>query len=681
MSTETEQKAAASTSSTSAGRSRGRRLGCGLILAGLLMILGWTAVTGWRLVTRVRSLQAHLQHVESLAGEREALGWGDLDGVRTHLAGLRADLEEIQYLAGPLLPAGRLLRWVPRHGGDLAAAADLLEVAVGAVTAGDRVLQALWPAVELLEGSQGTASPGPALIEQVLPILVEAGPAITAAQRDLAGVAEARARIDPGELSSRAADLLEKLDRALPALESALRGAGVAPWLLGAEEARTYLVLVQNSHELRATGGFVSGVGELHITGGRLVSVSFRDSYDVDNFQVPHDLAPQDFQAMLSGQLVFFRDTNWDPDFPTSARTAMAVYARDQGVEADGVLAMDLDALRLLLGALGPLQVPSLPEPVTAENVLEAIQAQWGDSSGGGSDLEWWGQRKDFMGPMAIALLERLVSGEQLETTDLLQAAGRALEEKHVLVYLSDAEAAALMRELNWDGALPEPGDTSDLVAVVDSNVGFNKVDAHIERAILYEVDLGAEPGPRARLTLTYRNRSPAVGEPCFREPRYGASYADLMAGCYWDYVRVYVPPGSRWVEGSGVTIPWDAEHETGDLPPSPPQMASRDADRRWTVWASFFELAPGEEQTVTMEYELPAGVLSRGSDGSVGYTLHVRKQPGTAAMRLDVEITLPAGVVPEEGTPGELTETGRVVTDLRTDQVFELAYREEASP
>ncbi len=681
MSAEAERPESMAEESRAPGRSRGRRLGCGLILAGLLVIVGWSAVTGWRLVARFQSLQVHLRSLDSLVEGRNTLDWGVLDDARIHLAGMRADLEEIEYLAGPFLPVGRLLRWVPGRGGDLAAAEDLLDVALGVVSAGDRVVQALAPAVELLDGSEGTGGPGPTMIEQLLPILVQAQPAIEAAEADLARVSEARARIEPGGLSAQTAGLLETLDRELPVLESALHGARVAPWLLGADAGRIYLVLAQNNHELRATGGFLSGVGELRIEGGRLVSVDFRDSYAVDNFQVPHDVAPPDFQALLSGELVFFRDTNWDPDFPTSARTAMAVYARDQGVEADGVLALDLDALRYLLEAVGPVEVPGLPDVVTAENVLQTIQAEWGDSSGGGADLEWWAQRKDFMGPLAIALLQRLVGGENLEVVRLAEAVRRALDEKHVLVYASDMDAAALVHDLHWDGAMPALEGAGDVLAVVDTNVGFNKVDANVDRAIRYEVDLGTEGAPVARLTLTYHNRSPEHGEPCSREPRYGDGYADLMTGCYWNYVRVYVPAGSRWLAGNGGSLPAAAGQDGGNEGPGPAPIANGETAGRWSVWASFIELAPGEEQTVAFAYELPARVISHDSDGSAAYRLHVQKQAGTMSVPLEVKFTLPAGAGPVSAAPAELARSRAVATDLRVDREFELAFQEEAEP
>jgi len=197
---------------------------------------------------------------------------------------------------------------------------------------------------------------------------------------------------------------LARLDKYTPWLETALDAALVAPSLLGGDGPRTYLVIAQNNHELRATGGFISGVGELRVDKGVIVSLGFDDSYAVDNLEVAHELTPPNFQWTLYGELWFFRDANWDPDFPTSARRAMEIYERDRGVKADGVIALDLEGLRLLLEAVGPIAVEGIEEKVTGANVNQVLQEQWG-RPGESDPRDWWLHRKDFMGQIAAAAM------------------------------------------------------------------------------------------------------------------------------------------------------------------------------------------------------------------------------------------------------------------------------------
>ena len=90
-------------------------------------------------------------------------------------------------------------------------------------------------------------------------------------------------------------------------------------------------------------------------------------------------------------------------------------------------------------------------------------------------------------------------------------------------------------------------------------------------------------------------------------------------------------------------------------------------------MWATFFDLAPGAERTLTFAYELPHCVLARDAGGLVSYHLRVQKQPGTGEVPLRVEFTLPPGAQLVDATPAALLSPGgtllAVATDLRTDR------------
>ena len=704
---------------------RVKRLAWGSILVGSLLIVGWLLFASLQLLDRAQSLQGHLRYLESLL-QGDSSPSAELERAGEHLTGMRQDLEAIQSLAGPLLPAGRVLGWIPKYGGDLAAAPELMDLAVGVAVSGDRIFQALSPALEV-----PTVTPDLPLGERLLPVLVTAQPELRGIHQELAAVEQSRARLQISALSPRVADLLQKLDRYLPQLQTAVDGALLAPDLLGVDGRRAYLILAQNNHELRATGGFISGVGELWVEKGGITSLSFRDSYAVDNLKVPHEVAPLDFQQVLGGELVFFRDTNWSADFPTSARRALEVYARDQGVQADGVITLDLTALQRLVDAVGPLQVEGMDEPITGGNVVQMIQAAWGgppsamsigteesptrnDQAGETEQdaAEWWLQRKDFMGQIAGAALDRVVKGTDGAAdgnlVKLARALKEALDEKHILVYLTDAQVAELLRGQKWDGALALPPEPSDLLMIVDSNVGFNKADPNVERSIRYELDLAHAEGPRARLTLTYRNRSikpEATSEPqagrhipagsCIQESRYGETYADMMERCYWDYLRVYVPKGSRLLSGPELPLPPGsllARHNNSSLADQPisPTM-SVDG---WEVWTAFFDLPAMEERELVFDYQLPGGALITNMDDPDGlshYGLRIQKQPGTQAVPFRVEIALPLGAelvdshpsldvaLSSDGAPGDQPASGSVMLtgNLRLDRELVIAFRQ----
>src|SRR5690606_6242926 len=56
----------------------------------------------------------------------------------------------------------------------------------------------------------------------------------------------------------------------------------VAPYLLGIDEKRTYLVLFQNDAELRPTGGFLTAYSLLEVDKGQIKPLFSSDMYDLD---------------------------------------------------------------------------------------------------------------------------------------------------------------------------------------------------------------------------------------------------------------------------------------------------------------------------------------------------------------------------------------------------------------
>ena len=651
---------------------RTRRIAWLLVIAGLAVTVAWGTMTGVRMVQHARSLQTHLRSLETMVqGSVQGEAVEVLGAACEQVAAMRHDLTAIEDQAGSLLPLLRILRYVPRYGGDLVAASDLLDLAAGVASSGDRVCRSLVPALV----------PGRSLVEQLPAAVVAARAELETARQELAAAKQARARIDAGRLSPQVAGLVGRLDRTMPWLETAVDGLLLAPQLLGADGPRTYLLIAQNNDELRPTGGFISGVGELHAASGRLSSLTFEDSYAVDNWEVPHDFAPADMQATLGAEPWLFRDANWEADFPSSARRAMEIYARDRGVDADGVIALDLTALVWLVEALSPLQVEGIDGAVTGQNVVQAIQAGWQRPPDltWPSESEWFEHRKDSFAPIAAAAMDKLLSGSDLDLLRLARTLKRALDEKHILVYLEEPRSAGTLSRMTWDGAMPDPPGRCDFLMVADANVGFNKMDARVERSITYRVELGIEGRPTVRLTLGYRNLSQKSLPFCVQEARYGETYADMMDRCYWDYVRAYVPAGSVLVKGPDLTIPTGSllARKSGG---SKPGLKKQIVEGGWTAWTAFFDLAPGEERTLTLEYTVPHWVAER-SLWRQAYCLQVRKQPGTEAVPFCLEVVPPPGFAAAEWAPAELALDGPACTDLPVDRQFEIVYRYGGNP
>ncbi len=603
----------------------------GLILALLLALGLWAGGKGARLWLHLNSLQGTLARLEARAnpGALDSLGPADFAALKGDFAALESDLAAVEAEARAFMPLVQHLGWVPWFGGDIQAVPELLDVAKGVAKAGRLALEGAEPLVAAWQQSSSEASGS--LLERVLPALVDAGPRLATAQAELEQVAAARVELDVSRLSPRVGALVERLDRYLPLLRQAVQAAALAPSLLGSEDPRSYLVLAQNNHELRAGGGFISAVGLLRLDQGRIEELRFRDSYAVFDPSKPHPASPPALLKYMKADILVFRDANWSPDFPTAAQVMAGLYALDEGEVVDGVIAADLTALQWLVGALEPLHLQGYDETVTGRNVLEIMKAAWEAPAGAGTiaerhDSDWWSHRKDFMGVVLDSMLAKLESGEDVDLGELVRALNRSLNEKHVLIHVDDPQATELLAAAGWDGAL-RPGD-GDFLMVVDSNVGFNKVNPRIEQEMAYQVTLGEGDRSHAELTLRYRHTAAIRLEECIHEARYGDDYDDMMDRCYFDYVRVYVPAGSELREASGFE-PGTLESLTGECDTQ--------------VFAGFFVLAPGQERVITLSYDLPLDIPSERT-----YRLRVSKQPGTMALPLSVRVNGRAGAAYE---------------------------------
>jgi len=583
----------------------------------------------------------------------------ELRGVERDLIGLRADLRWFLALAPSL-------EKVPYLGGTLASVPHFLDMGNAVCAGGIAVLQGIEGFDSILESSSSDED----AMAKITRFLVASRADFTTAEQEIERAMEARARFSEAQLIPPLVDPMQRLDRLLPLARGALQLAQVAPDLLGATAPRAYLVVAQNNDELRATGGFISGIGLAVIQEGKLVKLDFQDSYAVENWDQPHPDPPESLRKYMMADLWVTRDANWWPDFPTSAQALQDLYELNQGIRTDGVIAVDLKGLEYIVHALEPLSLGKDEEQVTAANVKQKIREIWAPPPDLGpipTDPQewtpevrrWFAHRKDFMPLLSAAMLAKLQNPNSVDWAKLLWFLKRALEEKHLLLYFNDPVCQSVLASNGWDGTLSSaPGD---YLMVADSNVGFNKVNPNIEQSISYEVKIDPHGRLLGAVVLEYHSKVTRELPECLRTPRYDENYDLMTQRCYWDYVRIYVPLGSELVSASG-----GAEFEP------PAEECGK------TLFSAFFVLAPRETKRIVFEYTLPPDIVLHGEEVD-HYRLTVQKQPGTLSPPLRIGISIPSDrkIVAVDPPPSEQTAS-HLDYDLRLqkDVALELKWK-----
>ena len=383
-------------------------------------------------------------------------------------------------------------------------------------------------------------------------------------------------------------------------LRTALQAALLAPQALGSPKPMRYLLLAQKSDELRPTGGFIGNVAFVTVANGELRDLTYLRSYLVEDPTRPRVPAPAPFRRYQGMRDWNLRDANWHPDFRSSADQIVRFLALNGLEPVNGVLAFDQQALGILLAAIGPVEVPGHGVRVTSANAYTVLE-HFAHSTG---DRRAWFGARPFYAALSNALLETTTKRLRADPRAVLGAIQAMVAEKHLLAAFQHAGLQRLAERMGADGRLPATSD--DVLYVVDAQVDHG-------------APFRANPlTGHAALAIDYVNRN-SPGD------------AD---GRLADYLRVYVPSGSRLTSTSGLADAQPARQVDG-----------------LTEFGGFLNLSGGGRQRVEFEYWLPPHLAARWS-GS-GYALHVPKQPGTDGHRLVV------------GTPQHVVFDGRLTTDV----------------
>jgi hypothetical protein len=591
----------------------------------------------------------------------------DIARLKPHLISLDDNLNALRSHAGPLLALTPALGWLPEIGGDVQAAPALLDMALAATDLARKAaaaLEPLWPP----ETPDGRLA-----LPVITHLLQTLQPTLMTWPQNLDRIQAARERIDATRLSPRVSRALERYDETYPLAKTAFEFVGVAPQLLGADKPRTYLLLIQNEDELRATGGFISAVGRLTVDAGKIISLTIEDSYAIDDFTTPYPDPPTPIHDYMGIDLWVFRDSNWSPDFPIAAQQAISLYTQTRGGTIDGVIALNQQVVEALVDGLGPLNVDG-QKIANAHQMRDYMRAAWSPSDQS-SQTEWFVQRKAFIGRAMQVLLERLLNGGEVNWQALGQSLNRVLHSRELLITLTDPQLNEALQLGQFDGSLRT--DVGDFVMVVDTSMGYNKVSAAMQQALHYTVTLDADHAPQAELTIVYTNTNSPDSGCIHRVPDYNLNitYEQLAQQCYWLYRRVLAPAGaelsdaSRHPTGPGELI-------SGLISDGATRVSTEDGK---TVFGTFLIVPRGQRVESRLSYTLPASVAQTKGD-QLRYHLVWQKQPGAAAWPTTVTVIYPTGAALLEAQPQPINTTPNSMTfqfDLNTDHEVTVTFKQ----
>lgn len=396
---------------------------------------------------------------------------------------------------------------------------------------------------------------------------------------------------------------LADVERAASDTSVALQAVRVLPGLLGGDGPRRYFLAIQQPAELRGSGGIIGNFGELTAVDGDLEVARFGRDGDLNAAAQANKAtltgAPPDYvarYARFTPELVW-QNVTVSPDFPSVAATIKVLYPQSGGQPVDGVVSVDPTALAALLRITGPVSVAPWREPITADNAERILHVDQ-------YVLLPTEARVAFLGLVAETVTRKLTTGSLPPPPELARILAPAVRGHHLLLASFTPTEQALFARIGASGALaPRHGET-DVVAVVNTNAGGNKLDAFLSREIIY--DPGSDGGDR-KLAIRLTNSGPADGVPAV----VNGSFVGDPPGTNRTYLSVYTPGGLERATLNGNRLPMESETEV-DL----------------HVYSAFVVIPPGgtAEIRLTLRPEQPGSTRGR---------LRIHRQPTVIPDRL----------------------------------------------
>jgi hypothetical protein len=470
----------------------------------------------------------------------------------------------------------------------------------------------------LRELHTGSTGGGSGVIKELASLGDSERTAINRALEDLGSLDTAVAAIPGGSLFGPIEHLRATAQQAQQRLDGPVR-AGLTiiralPSLVGTGTHR-YLLLLTNPGEERGGGGYIGALGTVVFQDGQLVSSNFMPSTFSDTL-VTNIPAPGPINEITGTNLVL-ADSDWSPNFPTSAALAAEFYTRATGLPLDGVINVDPIALSYVLQVIGSVQVPPYPQVVSATNTLLEFNyiinfARPGDPG------------KVYLAPFGHAVVDAAFKTPRSKWVALATALERGATEKHIVLDFDDVQLEQLVVNAGIGGVLPQR-PSGDALLVADSNLSGTKGDLFVTRHYDLRATVDAHGQVQDRLTLTYHD--PPEAAPA------NAALLVGSAGLYEDYIRVYLPPSAHFEDLQVSENGAPARSE------SPEDFGVEDS-RSWVA----FDLILNVNATTTLTFLYDGPFAQVAPNGSVSYELAWERQINALTWPISVEVQLPGG-------------------------------------
>ena len=231
-------------------------------------------------------------------------------------------------------------------------------------------------------------------------------------------------------------------------------------YFLGQDQPTTYLILLQNDTELRTNGGFFGSYAILTLDKSQ-PTIRFQDIYVPDGQIQGHVDPPPPIQQAFRQGWFRLRDSDWDPNFPTTTTTIRWFFDKGNEIVPDNIITLPLSTIQDILKITGPIQVPEYNLTLDSDNIFINLQNLVEQDFFPGST-----QKKDVLtssGNILISQLSSLTPQQYLNIIDILLT---DLDRQNILLNSTHSKTQAVFSNHNWAGELKQKESSAKYSAV-----------------------------------------------------------------------------------------------------------------------------------------------------------------------------------------------------------------------
>lgn len=513
------------------------------------------------------------------------------------------------------------LRVIPYFGQFVSDGRNFLNAGDNAFAAADIFLEAATPYSDLLGASGGDPqSTTQDRINFIVKTLPDLAPQVGELSQLATNIEVEMAAVDTQKYPTRLGGLVVREN-----LEDGIRVMGttadffkkgkplleVIPYLMGVEEARTYMIIFQNNKELRPTGGFITAYTIAKVENGMFSPGDSNDIYKLDEEYTPVIGAPAPLIDYIKGPYLIsenyrLRDMNWNPDFKKSMELFTAETQKAGVEEVDGVIAVDTQLLVNLLDVIGEIQVEgfggysnNIVELCDCEQIIYELEhfadregpIVWSENEPGKIVFapENYQDRKQIIGPMMDTIVANVLGLPNQKMPLLFDSILNSINEKHILMYMREPSVQEALESFGVAGRIVE--SEGDYLYINDANLGGRKANLYVTQEVTQEIEIKEDGTIEKTLKVSYKNPKPQD---------------NWLNSILPNYFRIYVPLGSELIEISGAKDTSEPYEEFGK-----------------TVFAGMVEVVPLGVSQISVKYKLPF----KQKDNV--YELYIQQQPG----------------------------------------------------